>query len=157
MHGAFLVRTAVVCGIFVAIAACSSPAQEAFLRDQEAAQTGDPVAVYRLARRYWLGNGTERDDAKAVSLFSRVAQKGHLDASYLLAIALTTGRGVAEDEEKAFAWFRNAANRGHAPSQYQVAEAYRNGRVWRRTRRPLCVGTRRLPSKTTPPRSERSG
>jgi TPR repeat protein len=58
------------------------------------------------------GQGTAKDEARAVAWFQKAADNGHAFAQYELAEAHRLGRGVAQDNKEALRWYRNAAKKG---------------------------------------------
>lgn len=65
---------------------------EAFDIYKKAAAKGDPYAMYRLARAYAYGLGTEIDEQQALQLFRDAAAKGCEEAQCDLALGVIGGR-----------------------------------------------------------------
>lgn len=94
--------------------------EEAFRWFTQAWQKGDklPQAAYELSQLYQKGEGTEKDEAKAMELLGAAAQAKNPDAQYMLG-TLSYG-GNPPNYEDAFAWFSNAAAGGQAQGQYMT-------------------------------------
>ena len=54
-----------------------------------------------VARRLLMGDGVEKDEAKAVSLLEECVSHGDADAMMMLAECCAYGRGIEEDKERA--------------------------------------------------------
>ena len=94
----------------------------------EAAENGDAEAQCDLANRYFLGDGIEHDEQKAVEWFRKSAEQGHAVAEYALGNCYFAGRGIEKDEAEAFKWFLKSAEHGYAVAQYTVGSCYLAGR-----------------------------
>jgi len=79
---------------------------------RSAAETGFVPAMYRLATMYYQGDGTERDLAKAFSIYSELAEGGEADAEFMVGRMLLEGLGVEKDEKKGFESLCRAAAGG---------------------------------------------
>ncbi|MEM7729839.1 MAG: peptidoglycan-binding protein [Pseudomonadota bacterium] len=89
---------------------------------RQAANGGQPAALYRLAKLYETGEGVPRDDVMARQLIERAARGGNRIAMHDLALYYTEGRGGVElDMATAKSWFEQAANRGVVDSQFNLA------------------------------------
>ena len=65
------------------------------------AKTGDAQALYNLAFLTQAGQGTSKDDKKAIHYYQQSSDKGYSVASYALAKAYQTGElGVKVDQKK---------------------------------------------------------
>ncbi|QNO28461.1 sel1 repeat family protein [Sphingopyxis sp. OPL5] len=81
---------------------------------EQAADLGDPVALYSVGTLYGAGIiGGKKDPAKAFELLSQSAAAGHIDAIYRTGLYYLEGIGTKKDPKKAFAAFKSAAERGH--------------------------------------------
>lgn len=88
--------------------------QEGLALIQQAADLGDPVALYSVGTLYAAGIiGGTKDHAKAFALLSQSAAAGHIDAIYRTGLYYLEGIGTKKDPKKAFAAFKSAAERGH--------------------------------------------
>ena len=102
-------------------------AEELAMR-MEAAENGDAEAQCLLADAYFLGNGVEQDEQKAVEWFRKSAEQGHAVAEYALGNCYFAGRGIEKDEAEAFKWFLKSAEHGYDVAQYTVGSCYFSGR-----------------------------
>lgn len=91
------------------------------------ANLGDGAAMLALGMAYANGTGVERDDATAVTWFTRAAETGAPMAQFQLGVAYEKGIGVAADPVQAARWYGEAANRGNVKSMYNLGVAYANG------------------------------
>ena len=101
---------------------------EELAKRMEAAENGDAEAQCLLADAYFLGNGVEQDEQKAVEWFRKSAEQGHAVAEYALGNCYFAGRGIEKDEAEAFKWFLKSAEHGYAVAQYTVGSCYFTGR-----------------------------
>ncbi len=68
---------------------------------QRLAQTGNAQAIYNLGYMTQMGQGTPKDNAKALKYYEDASNKGYAQASYRLAQIYETGElGVAKDSNK---------------------------------------------------------
>lgn len=94
---------------------------------KEAADRGDPVALYDLAARAADGRGVARDPKMAASLFGKAAEKGLVPAQYRLGNSYERGLGVPRDIEKAKSWYRRAAAGGNVRAMHNLAVLLADG------------------------------
>ena len=73
---------------------------------------GDAEAQYQLARRYYRGDGVEKDLAKAVKLYTMAAEQGHAAAQFNLGNCYYKGEGTEKDLYMARELFQQASNNG---------------------------------------------
>lgn len=75
-------------------------------------------AAVEMADMYESGEGVEKDENKALSLYAQAAELKNPQAQYSL------GKRSYEENppkyEDAFAWFSNSAEQGYAPAQYMT-------------------------------------
>ncbi|HMO77552.1 MAG TPA: tetratricopeptide repeat protein [Sphingopyxis sp.] len=88
--------------------------QEGLALVQQAAELGDPMALYSVGTLHAAGilDG-KKDYARAFALLSRAAEAGHIDAIYRTGLHHSEGLGTKKDPKKAFEAFKTAAERGH--------------------------------------------
>jgi hypothetical protein len=91
------------------------------------AESGDVVAMYRLAMMYIDGSGVPQDKREAIGWLKRAAAGGQVDAMLQLARELETVVGVDDDARAAVDWFRRAAAAGSADAMFDVATLHRRG------------------------------
>ena len=94
--------------------------EEAFKWFKEAWDKGEGFsqAAVEMAEMYRLGEGVEKNEQKALTLYAQAAELKNPQAQYFL------GKRSYEDNppnyKDAFAWFSNAAEQGYAPAQYMT-------------------------------------
>lgn len=103
---------------------------------EEAAATGDPLAVMWTARVHSTGRmGFPRDEerareiaAGAIRKVQRAAESGILEAVFLMGTAYDEGLGKPVDPVRAAVWHRRAAERGHVLGAHVLGNQYSDGR-----------------------------
>jgi len=86
-----------------------------------AADQGDPVAAFEVARRYAEGTVVPKDLTKAVQWYRRAAEGGVAVAQYRLASLYERGQGVARDRVEAVNWYQRAADQGNVNAMHNLA------------------------------------
>jgi len=82
-----------------------------------AAEKGDPEGQFGLAEMYAAGEGTERDNEKAIFWYKRAAEGAQMRATLVLALAyLEGGLGLQPDRAVAIEWLKRGAAQGYAPA-----------------------------------------
>lgn len=72
---------------------------------QKAADQGDAAGEFGLAQMYAIGEGTKKDNERALMYYTRSAEQGHGDAILKLAVVYRNGGlGVEANPEKADFW-----------------------------------------------------
>ena len=94
---------------------------------RRAAEAGLPIAQYRLAKLYELGNGVEQDLNASFSWTERAAQGGNIKAMHDLAVFYVEGASTTQSYNAAVEWFRKAAGHGVVDSQYNLGVMFENG------------------------------
>jgi localization factor PodJL len=113
----------------------SPPARPAGLGDpnvmptglKQAADRGNPVALYDLAARTAEGRGVSRDPKVAMTLFEKAAEKGLPPAQYRLGNIYERGIGVPRDIELAKTWYRRSAEGGNVRAMHNLAVLLADG------------------------------
>ena len=113
----------------------SPPARPAGLGDpnvmptglKQAADRGNPVALYDLAARTAEGRGVSRDPKVAMALFEKAAEKGLPPAQYRLGNIYERGIGVPRDIELAKTWYRRSADGGNVRAMHNLAVLLADG------------------------------
>jgi TPR repeat protein len=90
---------------------------------QQAANQGDPEALYNLALAYSKGKGVAQDAAQAFSLLLQAAQCGLAPAQARLGLMYATGEGVVQDPVEAHKWFAIAASLGDEAAKANLARS----------------------------------
>lgn len=92
----------------------------------QAAEQGDPLAMFWLGRMNLLGHGPPRQspdaDRDAARWMFESARRGVAEGQYYLGLLFMAGTGVHRDEAEALKWIRRAAGAGHAPAQAFLGE-----------------------------------
>ena len=93
---------------------------------QELAETGIPLAQWRLARFYKSGTAVEKNIQKAVEWFTKAAEQGNVQAMDALG-NIYSSLGKKEwkaDNSKSLYWWTQAAQRGNARAQFNLSIYY---------------------------------
>lgn len=93
-------------------------------QEQQAANSGDVAAQYKLAERYVSGAGVTQDYTRAFKWFLKSAEGGNVEAMIQVADWLTYGRGVSASIEESNKWWRKAAEAGNAKAQHEYAQTF---------------------------------
>ncbi|RUM07090.1 peptidoglycan-binding protein [Rhizobium chutanense] len=94
----------------------------------DAAQGGDPLALFEIGARYSDGrNGMTVDQKQAASWYQLSADKGFAPAEYRLGSMYEKGNGVERDIAKAKGFYEQAANQGNASAMHNLAVLYASG------------------------------
>lgn len=94
---------------------------------KQAADRGNPVALYELGVRTADGRGVTRDPKAAVTLFEKAADKGLAPAQYRLGNSYERGVGVPRDIEQAKSWYKRAAMAGNVRAMHNLAVLLADG------------------------------
>ena len=86
--------------------------QVAEILEEQGAQ-GDIEAKREMARRLLIGNGVDKDEAKAVSILEDCVAHGDTDAMVMLAKCCAFARGMEHNAERAEALLSDAAQKGN--------------------------------------------
>lgn len=89
-----------------------------------AADHNDPRALTLLAALYQQGRGVERDQGRAIELYTRAAALGDAEAEFNLGNIYLLGEGLKADEAWALTYYRQAASQGHEMAARNLAELY---------------------------------
>jgi TPR repeat protein len=91
------------------------------------AETGNPLAQYRLAVMFQNGLGHVRNEMMALKWMRAAAEQGDALAQHGLGFMYMQGECVAKNEKTAAEWFRRAAEQGLAGSQMTLGMLYEQG------------------------------
>ena len=83
-------------------------------------------AQYHLGKRFYDGDGVERDYKEAFKWYRKAAESGHADAQCGIAGMYECGEGVEEDYAEAARWYQMALENGHAEAKDSLCEMYYN-------------------------------
>ena len=92
------------------------------------ADRGHAGAQTYLGICYALGQGVEKDEAKAVEWFRKAAEQGDARAQLNLGLCFQEGVGLEKDEAEAVKWFRKAADQGDPGAHISLGICYADGR-----------------------------
>jgi len=94
---------------------------------EQLAETGDPVSMFILGKRYYKGKGVVKDWSKAREWYEKAAEKGNVEAMLKLGLMYYNGEGVAKDWSKAREWYEKAAEKGVAEAMNYLGVMYEFG------------------------------
>lgn len=94
---------------------------------QEAAATGDNIALYYLGLMNQKGQGTSQNKMRAAQLFLDAYNAGNTLAATKLAVMLLNNDGVAKDTQTALELLRSAGRAGEKEALYTLGELYAQG------------------------------
>lgn len=91
---------------------------------EQAAENGDPDALFAMGERYKNGEGVAANYQKAAEWFERAAAAGNTLAQYNMGVMNRQGLGVPKDLTAARKWLQMAAESNHPESQKLLAEVF---------------------------------
>jgi len=94
---------------------------------REAAEQGDPKALFEIGSRYAEGRGTKADLAEAAKWYEQAADAGFAPAQYRIGNFYEKGTGVTRDIVKAKTWYQMAAEQGNASAMHNLAVLFAMG------------------------------
>lgn len=94
---------------------------------QEAAEHGDPRALFLVAYCKRAGLDGKSDPKGAAAWFRKSAEKGFAPAQVQYGYCLMSGSGVGKDEREAAVWYRKGAEQGDVIGQHLLGICYKNG------------------------------
>jgi len=94
---------------------------------EDAAEKGDAVDKYNLARKFREGDMVPLSLTNAAIWFRKAAETGYPKAEYHMGLACQAGEGVAKNPAEAAQWFAKAADQDHSKSQEKLGYAYWKG------------------------------
>ncbi len=92
-----------------------------------AAEKGETLAIFMLARCYELGRGIEQSISKSYDFYKRAADNGDDDAMFMIGMFHFSGIFVVQDLEQAFKWFNFSAENGNGSGQAYAGLLYLRG------------------------------
>lgn len=93
----------------------------------EAAELGDPDAMYEYATHYGKGDGIEQDYNKCVEWLEKAIENGNEKACYLLGVMNENGIGMEPEYGTAMIYYNAAADAGYPDALYRLYEIYHDG------------------------------
>lgn len=94
---------------------------------REAAEQGDPKALFEIGSRYAEGRGTKANLPEAAKWYERAADAGFAPAQYRIGNFYEKGTGVTRDIVKAKTWYQMAAEQGNASAMHNLAVLFAMG------------------------------
>ena len=94
---------------------------------EQAASDGEAKAQYKLAARYYRGDGVPQDRKKSFDWAMKAAEQGDIFAQYAVAELYYSGKGVLQNREIALLWYEKAAIQGDADAQNMLGVMYFGG------------------------------
>lgn len=104
-----------------------APADAGPVALREAADDGDPKAMYEIGNRYAEGRGVDADPKEAAKWYERAAELEFAPAQYRLGNLYEKGTGVDRDIAQAMDWYDKAAKQGNASAMHNLAVLYAMG------------------------------
>jgi TPR repeat protein len=102
--------------------------EDAFHWYSQAASQGSSNGQYHLAQMYSKGQGTDKNEARAMRWMRSAAKQGLPKAEHAYASMLEFGRGMEQAKPKeAVEWYKKAAQHGHPNAILKLANLYFNG------------------------------
>lgn len=89
---------------------------------QKNAESGDPNAMFKLARMYEF-----IDKTQAVLWYKKAADAGHNRSMFILGAKCQSGLGVEQNISLAFYWFEKAAKNNNTMAMCQLGDMYYKG------------------------------
>jgi localization factor PodJL len=94
---------------------------------REAAEAGDPKALFEIGSRYAEGRGTKADMKTAAKWYEKAADLSLAPAQYRIGNFYEKGLGIDRDIAKAKTWYQMAAEQGNASAMHNLAVLYAMG------------------------------
>ena len=103
------------------------PADAGPLPLREAADAGDPKALFEVGSRYAEGRGMKSDMKTAAKWYEKAAELGFAPAQYRIGNFYEKGLGIDRDIAKAKTWYQMAAEQGNASAMHNLAVLFAMG------------------------------
>jgi len=88
---------------------------------KQAAQNGEPDALFEIGKRYTDGLGTPKDLAKAAEWYEKAAELGFAPAQYIVGNFNEKGLGIEKNPAIAAKWYEKAAKGGNIIAMHNLA------------------------------------
>lgn len=95
------------------ISPAASLSQQPLNTIEQAADTGNVQAQYKLALMLEYGEGVKQDHARAAALHQKAAESGSIGAQHSLGMMYYQGKGVRTNKINAYIWLAMAADNGY--------------------------------------------
>ena len=105
----------------------AAPVEAGPIALREAADAGDPKAIFEIGNRYDAGRGVAADRAIAAKWYERAAEQGFAPAQYRIGNFREKGIGVERDVPTAKTWYQLAAAQGNASAMHNLAVLFAMG------------------------------
>lgn len=96
------------------------------------ANSGNPLAQFRLGNLYYHGQGVPEDEKQAIYWWKKAAAQGYAEAMFQLGSAYLfgsqTAKIVPDPDREAAVWYFQAASAGHAEAQYHLGLLFLAGK-----------------------------
>lgn len=115
-----------------AISSKESTPEKEFSEMKRKADAGDVRSLAKLGEKYFLGEGTNKDVAKAVELWHKAAERGGALAYLYLGYVYSTGDGGNKNASKAAEWLQKAESARDPEVLYSLAGLYDQGKLVRK-------------------------
>ena len=93
---------------------------------QKEAEAGDATAQFRLAKKYYDGEGLPQNLVKAAEWYEKSATLGNAEAQLAFGMMCGNGEGgITADMTKAVEWVKKAAEQGYAKAQSALGRYYK--------------------------------
>lgn len=116
--------------LLMVVASTVLPHGRGLAAEPGSAWTSRPDAAQSLvaeARRYYLGDGVNRDYDRAFQLFKTAAHAGNADGQNGLGACYLSGKGTPKNPAEAVKYFKLAAGQGSSKACLNLAEMYGAG------------------------------
>ena len=87
---------------------------------REAAESGNPLALFEIGNRYTDGRGVDADPEEAAVWYEMAAELGLAIAQYKVGSLYEKGIGVERDVNVAESWYRLSADQGNAGAMHNL-------------------------------------
>ncbi len=92
-----------------------------------AAESGNPEAMFRYGMLFEDGTGVARNMDEAIKWYKKSAEKGFAVAQTYMGVIYDKGRGVRQNIVTAFEWYKKGATSGDAQAQFNLGVYYVTG------------------------------
>lgn len=96
--------------------------ENAFLNYENAAELGNPVAMFTIAMMYHDGIYVKRNDRVALDMMSKASIAGSEDAQYVVGTLYEEGRGFKKNINEAIVYYTKAAANGYLTAYYKLSK-----------------------------------
>jgi len=103
--------------------------KRAKMQYEQAVELGNVMAMWRLGKLLWSGDGVKMNRKKAKKLFRMAADRGLADAQDAISRMLLRGEAfeAGDSKEEGFRFVARAANQGYTPAEFNLGVCYLQG------------------------------